>query len=308
MASEEENFKVRRANSSDDQQWIYEANIQEGFMLRVKDAESLFSSDFTRYFFVGELNGERISCIAIVKYNEELAYVGWYVVTEPHKGKGYGYRTWKHAFEASSIGDHCNVCLYSVVSMEKIYNKSGFKRVCVTHLHMVTVSDVAKALSATTPPVGIKILPGSGVDINKLAEYDRSIFGAKRLRLLASWICISDVIFVAFNEKKEIVGYVILRKVESKESEGVSTYRVTPLFADNLSIAQFLLQKSIHSKVVHQSSNLTFHIPRENNPGWMEFLVTCNSVPVAEVVHMCTKGISNMLENKIFGIPGFEMG
>ena len=278
-------------------------------MLRVKDAESLFSSDFTRYFFVGELNGERISCIAVVKYNDELAYVGWYVVTDPHKGKGYGHRTWKYAFEASSIGEHCNACLYSVVNMEKIYNRSGFKRVCVTRLHVVTASDVAKALSATILPVGITILPGSRVDINKLAEYDRSIFGARRLRLLASWICVCDISFVAFNEKTEIVGYIILRKVESnKKSEGVSTYRVAPLFADNLPIAQFLLQKSIDSKVVHQSSKLTLHIAQENNPAWMEFLVTCNTVPVVEVVNMCTKGISNMLENKVFGIPGFEMG
>ena len=295
MASREGKFKVRQANSFDDHQWIQEATTEEDHFRLAKDAECLFSINFTRYFFVGELNGERISCIAIIKYSEELAYVGWYAVIEPHRGKGYGYRTWKYAFEASSIGEQSNVSLYCAVEVEKIYSKSGFKRVCVTHLHVVTASDVAEALSATTPPEGIKILPGSGVDINKLAEYDKGIFGARRLLLLASWICISDISLVAFNEKTEIVGYIILRKVESKKTEGASAYRVAPLFADNLFIAQFLLQKSIDSKVVHQSSKLRLHVPREDNPAWMEFLITCNTVPVGEVAHMCTKGICNML-------------
>ena len=305
MEDKEEEFIVRQANSLDDIRWIMGRAEEEKWGPREKDAECLSAINFTRYFFVGELNGERISCIAIAKYGEDLAYLGYYMVTEPHRGKGYGYRTWKYAYEASSIAEQCNVGLYAVAKMEKTYNKSGFKQLWLNRRYRVTASDIAEALSATTPPVGIKILPGSGVDNNKLAEYDRSIFGANRQLAVASWICVSDASFVAFNEKTEIVGYIILRKTMNFEEEG---YNVIPLFADDTPIALLLLKRIIEVIGPDKSNKLTFDIPLQGNTEGVQFLEKCNAVTVLDTVYMCTKGVRNMPTNKVFGVASRDLG
>ena len=305
MNKKEENFIVRQANSLDDVRWIIRRAEEEGWGPREKDAEYLSAINFTRYFFVGELNGERISCIAIAKYSEDLAYLGYYLVIEPHRGKGYGYRTWKYAYEASSIGEQCNVGLYAVVNMEKTYIKSGFKQLWMNGRYMVTASDIAEALSATTPPEGIKTLPGSGVDINKLAEYDRSIFGANRQLAVASWICISDASFVAFNKKTEIVGYIILRKAINFEKEG---YSVVPLFADDMSIALLLLRRIIEVIGPDKSNKLTFDIPPQGNIEGVEFLKKCNAVEVLDTFYMSTKGVRYMPTNKVYGVASRDIG
>ena len=62
--------------------------------------------------------------------------------------------------------------------------------------------------------------------------------------LVASWITIGDVSFVALNEKMEIVGYIILRRTVKFEE---SAYCLSPLFADSLVIAQALLKQSIEA-------------------------------------------------------------
>ena len=306
MSGKEENFTVRRANSLDDLRWIVNNLDKDGWRPREKDGEYLFAINFTRFIFLGELSGERVSCIAIIKYSEDLTYVGWYLVIEPHRGKGYGYRTWKYAFEASSIGEQCNVVLYAVSNMEQAYRKIGFKRVWVARRYRVTTSNVAKALSATTPPEEIKILPGSGVDINKLAEYDRSIYGVSRQLSVASWICFGDVSFVAFNEKTDIVGYIILRKTINFEEDG---YCVLPLFADNVSIALFLVRKVIEViKRADQSIVLTFDVPLEGNPEGLEFLkISCEGETIYEQAFMSTKGVCHMPRNKVFAVASNEV-
>ena len=314
MASKKENFVVRQANSLDDLRWIMERADQENMYPREKDAEHLYAINYTPYFFLGELNGERISCIGIIKSSEDLAFVGYYIVIKPHRGKGYGYRTWKYAFEASCIGEQCDVGLNiveaenAVMDMEKTYNKSGFKRVWRNRRYRVSASNIAEALSATTPPVGIKILPGSGVDINKLAEYDRSIFGPSRQLLIASWICVSDVSFVALNEKTEIVGYIIMRKIVRFEEEG---YHVAPLFAENILIAQFLLKKAIEVIQPRQSNVLTLDVLLEGNPDGLEFWKrSCKGEAVLDLVYMTTKGVSRtcMPRNKVFAFAANEVG
>ena len=39
-------------------------------------------------FFIGKLNGEKISCISAVKYGD-FRFIGLYIVKEPFRGKGY---------------------------------------------------------------------------------------------------------------------------------------------------------------------------------------------------------------------------
>ena len=303
-------FVVRFANSLDDFRWVVNSANQEGCGPRVNDAELLylFYLDFTKYFFIGELNGERVSCLAIVKYSEDFAFVGYYIVAKPHRGKGYGLRTWKYAFEASALSEQCNIELYSVASMESKYAKDGFKRVWVNRRYAATVDNVSVALSNVCLPMGIKIVPGSEVDINKLAEYDKSIFDASRQMLVASWIAIGDVSFVALNEKMEIVGYIILRRTIKFEETG---YRLSLLFADSLVIAQALLKQSIEAIGRDHliGKKINFEVPLEGNTEGVEFIESVQNVARAfDTVHMYTKGFRTVARDKVFSVASLEIG
>ena len=51
------------------------------------DHESYFAADKTG-FFVGELDGQIVSCMSAVKYSREYAFLGSYIVDAPYRGKG----------------------------------------------------------------------------------------------------------------------------------------------------------------------------------------------------------------------------
>ena len=88
------------------------------------DHVSYFAADETG-FYAGKLDGKFISCLSVVKYSEEYAYIGNYAVDEPYRGMGYGLATWK--FALSSVHNDCNCALNSVKEMLSIYKSIGFK-------------------------------------------------------------------------------------------------------------------------------------------------------------------------------------
>ena len=65
---QKEKFVVRRAASLDDLQWVVKRASEEGWTPREKDAECYFAAGLTSNFFIGELNGERITSLWAV-YN-----------------------------------------------------------------------------------------------------------------------------------------------------------------------------------------------------------------------------------------------
>ena len=125
--------------------------------------------------------------------------------------------------------------------------------------------------------------------------------------LLASWIAIGDVSFVALNEKMEIVGYIILRRTVKFEETG---YRLSPLFADSLVIAQALLKISIEA--IGQDDfdmKVNFEVPLEGNTEGVEFIESVQNVAMAfDTVHMYTKGFRTVARDKVFSVASLEIG
>ena len=80
------NFIIRRATWKGDLQWAIK--LANGIIC----AECYFSAGLTNDFFIGELSGERISCIAMVRYGDSRAFISFFVVAEQFRGKGYGLK------------------------------------------------------------------------------------------------------------------------------------------------------------------------------------------------------------------------
>ena len=300
-------FTVRTAKSLNDLRWIMKEANDIGWRLRAKDAECLFSINFTKYFFIGELDGKRVSSIAFVKYSEHDVHLGLYVVSKEYRGMGIGYRTWKLAFEASSISEECNVGVFATLKMEATFIKRGFQRVWMSRRYEATVGNVEKALSVVTAPIGIATKSGCEVDIGQLAAYDRRVFGEDRQLLLSSWICASEITLVAFNNvNMETVGYIILRQTMAFEEGG---YRITPLYADNVSIAQYLLKCAMEvcAGLQHTNKKVNIIVPVDGNPDCMEMIGAIPKViPVVDVMLMSTKGSCSRIRSKIFGVTAYS--
>jgi hypothetical protein len=74
-------------------------------------------------FFVGELDGQPISCISCVAYDDAFGFVGLYIVRPEFRGRGYGLRTWRVGM--AHLGTR-NVGLDGVRAQQRNYERSGF--------------------------------------------------------------------------------------------------------------------------------------------------------------------------------------
>ena len=307
MALSADTFVVRPARSLEDLQWMVRLSEGEERRPRVSDPECYFAVGIVN-FFVGELNGERISCIAVVKYGDELAHVGHYLVAKRYRGLGYGLRTWNEA--VTKIEPRFNAVLDTVVSMESVYAKSGFRREWANRRYDVKVANVVKVLSdadKSLPAKGV-ISIASNVDPKKLSDYDSKIFGACRANLVAAWVAVALGAWVVFSND-EIVGYLILRKTILFSKQG---YRAAPFFADDSTIAKVLLKtacKFISEQDTAPDRVIAMDIPVEFNPeGVHLYEQELSGTSVLDTIRMMTKGKPNVPLHKVFSIGSLVIG
>ena len=81
-------FIVRGA-TEDDLKVVTRLGVLEDWNFNPHDLAYAHAFDFCA-FFVGELNGEVISHVNVVKYPGHSAYIGTFIVKKEYRGKGYG--------------------------------------------------------------------------------------------------------------------------------------------------------------------------------------------------------------------------
>ncbi len=67
--------------------------VEEKWNPGLHDLKGFFGID-PHGFFTGYLNSEPIACMSLVRHSESYAFVGYYIVKPPHRGKGYGLKLW----------------------------------------------------------------------------------------------------------------------------------------------------------------------------------------------------------------------
>ena len=79
------NYVIKRASSAAEvQATIIGAELAEGWMPAIDDVELAYSTD-PQGLFVGELDGEQVSSISLVRHGESFAFIGYYNVIEEHR-------------------------------------------------------------------------------------------------------------------------------------------------------------------------------------------------------------------------------
>ncbi len=75
-------------------------------------------------FLIGELDGAPAATVSCVNYSASFAFLGFYIVREDLRGRGYGLRIWDAAI--AHAGPRV-IGLDGVVAQQQNYRKSGFE-------------------------------------------------------------------------------------------------------------------------------------------------------------------------------------
>ena len=96
---------------------------REGWNPGLNDTECFYAAD-QEGFLIGLVNDVPIASISAVKYGRSFGFLGFYIVSPDHRGKGYGYAIWQEGIK--SLGER-NIGLDGVLSQQENYKKSGFR-------------------------------------------------------------------------------------------------------------------------------------------------------------------------------------
>src|SRR5260221_7391827 len=86
--------------------------------------EACFGAADPQGFFIGELEGAPAATVSCVNYGASFAFLGFYIVREDLRGRGYGLRIWNAAI--AHAGPRV-IGLDGVVAKKQNYRMSGFK-------------------------------------------------------------------------------------------------------------------------------------------------------------------------------------
>ena len=301
-------FVVRRAKSLDDLRWVIQLGAQEGFTLREREAECYFAAELYPNFFIGELNGERISCISVVRHGETVAIVGHYIVARAYRGQGYGLKTWEAA--VADVGDRCNAQLFAVVQMKDQYQKSGFQPGWIAKRYAFTASRALEGLGSTQlPSLVAQVLPACEVDFEKVFAYSADMLGTSQTckSVLAGWLShAQESSWVALDSKSKVVGYLIMSRSVCFSRDG---YRVAPFFADSAPIARSLLKVAATFASDNNRDHIMFlDVAADYNQDAVCILENeVGTKPVFDIMFMTTKELPAKPHTKVFGIGSMEI-
>ena len=128
-------------------------------------------------FLIGELDGAPAATVSCVNYDARFAFLGFYIVREDLRGRGYGLRIWNAAIAhagARVIG------LDGVVAQQENYKKSGFALAYANVRYGGTVAAPA------APPASV--IPLTEVPLAAVEADDATVFPAPRAAFLRAWI------------------------------------------------------------------------------------------------------------------------
>ncbi len=301
---------VRQAFSAEDVAFALDLSRREDWIMGEEDIE-LSHAAFPDGFFVGEVGGERVSHISAVSYGEdELCFVGLYVVMPQHRRRGYGMKTWDYAWER--VAEKCrSISLTAQKEMVPSYERQGFKSVWIDYKWMCRAEKVVSSSPVSPECSSLTFTPFKGCNLNNLLKYDTRVFGYSRepfLRRLQAFP--NSEGYVVSHPNGDIVGYCVLRKSFAKYG-----WYFGPWYANTTSIARALLSKAASFLMDQPDSAslplLSCVIPGVNEKG-LELARSINPENLTEYsVRMFAKSVPKGVEENskhlVFGISSADV-
>jgi ribosomal protein S18 acetylase RimI-like enzyme len=249
------------------------------------DGPCFFDTD-PEGFFLGELDGQPVSCISGVAYDDSFGFLGQYIVKPEFRGRGYGVRTWQAGM--AYLGSR-NVGLDGVLAQQSNYERAGF-RVAYHHIRY-------QGEGGGAPPLGVVRL--SAIPFEEVLAYDRDCFPAPRSTFLRGRLALPEAAGLGCLRGGRLAGFGVVRR-------SVEGFKVGPLFADDLSVADDLL-RGLAAEAA--GGPFCLDIPdRSVNPDAEQVVDRFGMRELFRTARMYTHGPPRLCVERIFGNTTMELG
>lgn len=249
--------------------------------------------------FAGELDGKVISCICVLKYCEEYAFISHWIVDKEFRGKGYGSAIWKYSL--ATLPGACICALDAEQDTTHIYSRYGFKSAWQIQHILIEVSKVnIKQLYARKN--GCTIISASIVSFEALEKFDTSVHIYARSQFLKVWLFADNCYsYAALDNEKCVVGYAVVRSAYNTKDGWI----IGPLFANDSHIARALYHEIV-KKIAEIDSNTSIMVVVPYGQGCnsetLDVVNELSGVGGSKFVRMYKNGTPALSLHKIFGI------
>jgi hypothetical protein len=238
-------------------------------------------------FLLGQLDGQPVATISVVKYGSEFAFLGFYIVNPELRGRGFGLRIWQEGM-AQLAGRV--VGLDGVVAQQANYRKSGFVLAWQNIRH--------EGAGGGSAAPDMRVVPLSTVQVESVLGYDKEFFPAGRSAFLRCWITQPGSTALAFVDDGQVRGYGMIRPCRTG-------YKIGPLFADNAAIAQSLFT-ALKANTA-QTDNVYLDTPQANEEA-IALALRHGMKPMFETARMYAGPAPTLPLHRLFGVTSFELG
>jgi GNAT superfamily N-acetyltransferase len=237
-------------------------------------------------FFIGEIDGVPAATASCVNYGGSFAFLGFYIVREDLRGRGFGLPIWNAAI--AHAGPRV-IGLDGVVAQQQNYRKSGFVLAYanVRYGGTITASD--------SPQAGIIGL--TKVPLPLVEAYDATVFPARRTAFLRAWISSPEHVGRALVRDGELAGWGVVRSCRRG-------HKIGPLVANERSTAEAVLTALVTSI---GGGEIFLDVPNINRDA-VALAQDLGLAPTFETARMYTGPIPPLRLERLFGVTTFELG
>ena len=283
-------FRIRTASVADlatvTVPWMAEAGWNPG----LHDAETFHAAD-PEGFLVGELDGEPIATVSGVRYSDDFAFLGCYIVTEAFRGRGYGLAIHEAARRrlqgCVQGGDGVleNVTVYEGIGRVLAYRNARYE---------AEGAGPVGAVPAADPTVDARSIPIAAIE-----AVDRPCFPAPRRAFLEAWIGQADAHARAMpGPDGTLRGYGVIRRC-------VRGWKVGPLFATDADAAEAILDALLAR--IAPGDPWILDIP-EPTAAAQALVARRGMTQVFATARMYTGRAPAIDLDRVFGVTSFELG
>lgn len=261
----------------------------EGWNPGLHDAEVFWRTD-PDGFIAMEIDGKMVGSGAIVSYNSEFGFMGFFIVKPEYRGKGLGTKLWYYRRDIllSRLKKGATIGMDGVFDMQKFYAKGGFK-FSHRNLRMEGVIN-----SSGQNNLVEKITKD---DFARVNEFDKKYFGYERETFLKGWLNLKDSAALKYEEDSILQGYGVIRKCRKG-------FKIGPLFAENYMAAEELFK----SLSAFAKGDIIYLDVPEINKDAMKLASAYGMKECFGTARMYHGLAPNLPYNQIFGVTTFELG
>ncbi len=283
-------FRIRTASVADlaavTVPWMADAGWNPG----LHDAETFHAAD-PDGFLIGELDGEPIATVSGVRYSDDFAFLGCYIVREAFRGRGYGlaiHEAARRRLEGCVQGGDGvleNIKVYEGIGRVLAYRNARYEAVSTRPARPERADDAT--IDARAAP------------IEAIEAFDRPCFPAPRRAFLEAWIGQADASARALpGPDGALRGYGVIRRC-------VRGWKVGPLFADGADAAEAILDALLVR--IPPGEPWILDIP-EPNEGARALVARRGMTQVFATARMYTGPAPAIDLDRVFGVTSFELG